>query len=582
MKSFLLIVLFFISIDAKASHIVGGEIYYDSLGNGQYRITIELFRDCLNSATPFDNPIEYSIFYADGTLYGTYSILLPTPQILPIVYDDPCVTPPDDICIERAIYIDTVSLDFNIAGYYISYQRCCWANNIQNMLNPENNGITLTTTIPGSSLINLPNNSARFNEYPPLVLCANNPLNFDHSSFDLDGDSLFYFLCSPFLGGSIANVIPNPESPSPYIPIDWENGFSALLPFGGGSNVTINSQTGMMTFIPNQIGNFVMGVCVNEYRDNILINENMRTFSYRVVNCLVEVPIIVDLIGPPSLIEDCGFAGFTITRTDTLDNLTVQVFLSGSATNGIDYDFISDTLVLPQGIFSDTLGFTPLFDNLTEGNETVIFNIVIPNPCDGTFDTLSTTVNIIDYIPLAIVTEDSINICGDIGQIGMLWSSVFYGAPPYTYSWTPNFLYPNNDTIFINPDDLPPNLTIYMLDVVDQCNKLIQSLPIVVYNQCPLVVPNFFSPNNDNINEFLIITNLENYDKVHLRVFNRWGNLIYENENYKNDWSGTSADNQKITEGVYFYTVEADSEKYIYDDQKKTQFMLHGFIHVLN
>ena len=72
--------------------------------------------------------------------------------ILPIVYDDPCVTPPNNICVEKGIYIDTIQLPFNPSGYHISYQRCCWANNIDNIVDPGNNGITLTTFIPGSAL----------------------------------------------------------------------------------------------------------------------------------------------------------------------------------------------------------------------------------------------------------------------------------------------------------------------------------------------------------------------------------------------------------------------------------------------
>jgi len=34
------------SFESKASHIIGGEIYYDSLGNNQYKVTIEIYRDC--------------------------------------------------------------------------------------------------------------------------------------------------------------------------------------------------------------------------------------------------------------------------------------------------------------------------------------------------------------------------------------------------------------------------------------------------------------------------------------------------------------------------------------------------------
>lgn len=582
LKNLLIAAIFVIcSHFSFASHIVGGEIYYDSLGNNQYRVVIELFRDCQNSATPFDDPIQYTVFYANGTIWSTFSIALPTPEILPIVYDDPCVTPPNDICIERAIYVDTITLPFDIGGYYISYQRCCWANNIQNMVSPGDNGITLTTMVPGSSLVDVHNNCARFNEYPPLVLCANNTLDFDHSAFDEDGDSLVYSLCSPLLGGSISNVIPDPETAAPYSPITWETNFSALVPLGVGSTVTIDAQTGMMSFTPNQLGNFAIGVCVQEYREGILINEKMRTFGYRVVACDVETPLTVDLVGPPDLIEDCGFAGFIVSRTDASEELSVQIFLAGTGINGVDYTFLPDSLTLPVGVLSDTIGFSPLFDGLLEGTETVVFNIVIPNPCENTFDTTSTTVNIIDYVPLAISSLDSINVCGAAGETAPIWCSVSNGVQPYAYLWEPNNGYSSNDSIIVMPSDLEPNLNLFLVYVTDACGKVVQSAPIQIYDQCPLEVPNVLTLNNDNINEYLIIQNLEDYDAVQLRIFNRWGELVYENDDYQNDWSGETKNGKALTEGVYFYTVTPESIKYVYDEDKSSEFTRHGFIHIL-
>ncbi|TNF49517.1 MAG: T9SS type B sorting domain-containing protein [Bacteroidetes bacterium] len=581
-KFFLTLALFIFNyLNVNASHLVGGEIHYDSLGNDMYRIVIELYRDCQNSSTQFDDPIEYTIFYPNGTIYWTRSVPLPTPEILPLNYDDPCVTPPDDICIERAIYIDIVTLPWNPEGYVISYQRCCWANNIQNMINPQDNGITLTTFIPGSQLVSVYNNSAHFTEYPPLVLCANNTLDFDHSALDIDGDSLVYSLCSPWLGGSITNVIPNPESAPPYFPITWETGFSATVPLGAGSTVSIDSETGAMQFTPNMLGNFVIGVCVEEWRDGVMINSTMRTFGYRVVACDVEIPLEVQLIGPPDLIEDCGFAGFIVSRTDTTESLTVQIFLSGDAENGIDYTYLPDTLILEQGVFSDTIGFTPLFDGLTEGTETVVFNIVIPNECNNTFDTTSTTVNIIDYVPLAIASLDSINVCAEGGEVAQIYCLAQNGVPPYTYLWEPDFGYPSNDTITVLPSSMEPNLNIYTVTVVDQCYKAIQSQPILVYNQCYLVVPNVITMNNDGQNDHFIIENLEDYDQVALVILNRWGNVIYSNDDYQNDWDGTLSNGKQVDEGVYFYKVSPESTKYEYHEESKTQFVLHGFFHVV-
>jgi gliding motility-associated-like protein len=555
------------SFSSWASHIIGGEIYYDSLGNNQYKITIEIYRDC-NSATGFDNPLNYTIFLADGSIYTTRYIAPFSQGILPIVYDDPCVTVPNDICVERAIYIDTVELPFSVQGYYVSYQRCCWTGAIDNIVDPSNNGITLTTFIPGSALVNVHNQGARFINYPPLVLCSQNTLDFDHAAFDPDGDSLSYELMAPLLGGSITNIVPDPETAAPYSPVNWNPTFTETVPFGAGSNITIDPVTGFMTFTPNMIGSFVAGVAVKEWRNGVLINTKIRTFGYRVVTCQVEVPIEVDVTGPTQLIEDCGFAGFVVN-------------LSGTATNGDDYPYIDDTLVIPAGVASDTIGISAYLDGLPEGTETVFFNVILPNPCDGTFDTTSISLNIIDYTPLTITAVDSLNVCADFGQGTNIWCEVKNGIPPYSYVWGPG-AFPNNDTVFVQPGILQPNLNTFQVYIMDQCAKTITSPIVRVYNQCPLVVPNVMTlEDGDQTNGLLIIKNWEDYDQVSIQIFNRWGNLIYANDNYLNDWNGTDMSGKTLEEGVYFYTVTPKSEKYEYDNKEKTLYTLHGFVHLV-
>jgi gliding motility-associated-like protein len=577
---FFVLLTLFLSNQSFASHILGGEIYYDSLGNNQYKITIEIYRDC-NSGTSYDNPLYYTVFLGDGSYFGEFDVALFSNQLLPVVYDDPCVTVPNNICVEKGVYIDTITLPFNPSGYHVSYQRCCWANNVDNIINPGDNGITLTTFIPGSDLTNIYNQGARFINYPPLVLCSQNTLNFDHSAYDPDGDSLVYELASPLEGGSLANVIPNPESPPPYADVQWNPNFSGLVPFGFGSTVTINTQTGQMAFTPNQIGNFVAGVMVKEYRNGILINSKIRTFAFRVVACQIDVPITVDITGPPQLVEDCGFAGFIISRTDTTENLVIQILLSGNSTNGVDYPFITDSLVIPAGVFADTIGIEALLDTLVETTETVYLSVIVPNPCDGTFDTLSISLNLIDYQPLSLSALDSINICALTGENAALLCEVTQGLPPYSFDWEPG-VFPNSDSILVYGNTLQPNLNLYSIEVTDACGKAILYDSIKLYNQCPLSAPNVVTFNDDDANDYFLINNLEDYDAVHLTVLNRWGNVIYDNEKYLNDWNGKDVSGKDIEDGVYFYTVVAQSEKFIYDDTKKSQFLLSGFFHVFH
>ncbi len=181
----------------NASHIIGGEVYYDSLGNDQYKVTFRIYRDCWGVTANYDDPLGYTVFNANGAVYSTYMVALTVRDTIALVSYNPCITVPNDVCVESGIYIDTITLPFNPDGYHITYQRCCWSSTVDNIASPSSNGATITTFVTGSSLANSYNNSARFSSLPPILLCANVPLTFDYSATDPDGDSLVYQLIDP-------------------------------------------------------------------------------------------------------------------------------------------------------------------------------------------------------------------------------------------------------------------------------------------------------------------------------------------------------------------------------------------------
>jgi gliding motility-associated-like protein len=65
-----------------------------------------------------------------------------------------------------------------------------------------------------------------------------------------------------------------------------------------------------------------------------------------------------------------------------------------------------------------------------------------------------------------------------------------------------------------------------------------------------VIVPNVFSPNGDNVNDLFFIENLEAFKDVNLKIFNRWGRLLYESKDYQNTWDGGNA-----PDGTYFYVL---------------------------
>lgn len=71
-----------------------------------------------------------------------------------------------------------------------------------------------------------------------------------------------------------------------------------------------------------------------------------------------------------------------------------------------------------------------------------------------------------------------------------------------------------------------------------------------------------FTPNGDGYNDFWVIKNMEAHGTCSVRVFDSWGNQVYENAGYQNTWNGHS-DNGELPSGPYYYVVQfADGEIY--------------------
>jgi gliding motility-associated-like protein len=75
-----------------------------------------------------------------------------------------------------------------------------------------------------------------------------------------------------------------------------------------------------------------------------------------------------------------------------------------------------------------------------------------------------------------------------------------------------------------------------------------------------VTVPNVFTPNGDGRNDGFVIRGLMSYQTERIvKIYDRWGTLVYENTNYDNSspWEGEDRQGQQVPSGVYFYIVEA-------------------------
>jgi gliding motility-associated-like protein len=289
-----------------ASHIVGGELTYRSLGNNRFEFTLAFYFDCQNAfeETDFDDPAWVWILDPEMqfinksfgfSINGVFSMR--NPVIDSIIEQVPTGCIPEEfqntVCVQRGVYKTIVTLrpdQVPRGGFNFLYQRCCRNITLSNIDDPLFTGMTLVARMTEEAY-NEGNSSPVLNDFPPLYFCNNEPILIDQSGVDLDGDSIVYNLCTPYQGLSFERPISFPPNQTPNIPLDpvsWLGPtFSLDNKLGNQSDpLTIDPQTGLITGAPGPLGQFLVGVCIDEYRDGIFIGSHRRDFQINVVNCI--------------------------------------------------------------------------------------------------------------------------------------------------------------------------------------------------------------------------------------------------------------------------------------------------------
>lgn len=101
-------------------------------------------------------------------------------------------------------------------------------------------------------------------------------------------------------------------------------------------------------------------------------------------------------------------------------------------------------------------------------------------------------------------------------------------------------------------------------DCPQRCDTALVSIDVDPF----LGIPDIITPNGDGVNDALRIEGLERVPEHRLIIYNRWGSVIFEVENYQNDWEGTF-NGERVSSGTYFFT-------FIDTSQQKT--MKQGYI----
>jgi gliding motility-associated-like protein len=127
-----------------------------------------------------------------------------------------------------------------------------------------------------------------------------------------------------------------------------------------------------------------------------------------------------------------------------------------------------------------------------------------------------------------------------------------------TYSWSPpDFI---NDITFLQPIVNPPADQTYTLTVVSDfgCGTASDVVLVKVFKD--IFIPTGFTPNNDGLNDTWKILGLEALDTFRVRVYNRWGEAVFQTKDIPAGWDGKFK-GIPAPPGVYIYYIERGAEK---------------------
>ena len=117
----------------------------------------------------------------------------------------------------------------------------------------------------------------------------------------------------------------------------------------------------------------------------------------------------------------------------------------------------------------------------------------------------------------------------------------------------------------------------YAVSAFDQIgNEGLQSDMICVDSCDFYEIPNVFTPNGDDINDYLVAKTSGLVEKVDFKLFNRYGVLIFQTDEPKINWDGTYK-SKIVSPGVYFYQCDVFERRI----SGVEQFHLSGFVHVI-
>ena len=236
--------------------------------------------------------------------------------------------------------------------------------------------------------------------------------------------------------------------------------------------------------------------------------------------------ILVEPFYPTKIFDITKVANTAVMNLDGSFNIDFIIKTKNLSSEYIDSILVKDDLTK---VFTDTRGLSIVSMNVSG-------KLIKNTNYDGILNTDLLSIQ----SALDVKKEDSIilTIHVDNNLSGIFANTAVVTAPT---SFGNVKLNSTDPTVITSPTDSSRKSTLFKIPLVE------------------VIIPGGFSPNNDGIDDTWKIQRPFG-TKISVQVFNRWGNEVYSNSDYKNDWRGIGVSNfmgENVVEGTYFYIVLA-------------------------
>lgn len=193
--------------------------------------------------------------------------------------------------------------------------------------------------------------------------------------------------------------------------------------------------------------------------------------------------------------------------------------------------------------------FFDFHGTLLPADTTAIFHL----PTAGCDSVVTVEVTSFPPVTASLPADTSLSI-----GASLMLNGVANGTGQLSFNWQPNIALSCNDCL--QPEANPLDTITYILLVTDQNGCLARdSITLRINSDCQLFIPNAFTPNGDNTNDWFYPATLPCVRTVRLwRVVNRWGEVVFERRNFEPNQETLGWNGQGQPSDVFVWTAELE------------------------